>query len=236
MGPGTPGGVGRVAGLREHLACGESRCLPFRNTQAPSRDTLQGSLGDGPGDKGRVPPPHTLSSRKRVLRRGLGEACPGTRAQQEGVQTQGQWAQGEGKLQGVAVPQEGCCGGQVWSWGRVNSSLLEGPQGEPWVGTEVSDRGCSAPPSSSPEIQGLPNLCASPGAARPRPAASVGLSLYRGLICTCRCPFHLQEETQTTQVPETEAAFLPSEHPLTAGLSSRLYRSENHTRHQHYFT
>ena len=68
---------------------------------------------------------------------------------------------GEGKPQGVAVPQEGCCGGWVWSWGCVNSSLLEGPQGEPWAGIEVSDRGCSAPPSCFPEIQGLPNLCVS---------------------------------------------------------------------------
>ena len=158
VGPGILGGAGRAPGLREHLACREGRCLPFWNTQAPSRDTLQGLLGDGPGDKGRVPP---LSSKKRVLRGGLGEACPETRAQQEGVQTQGQWAQGEGKPQGVAVPQEGCCGGRVWPWGSVNSSLLEGPQGEPWAGIEVSDHGCSAPPSCFPEIQGLPNVCVS---------------------------------------------------------------------------
>lgn len=76
---------------------------------SPSRVTLQGLLGDGPGDKGRVPP----FLEKAGAQRGLGEACPETRAQQEGVQTQGQWAQGEGKPQGVAVPQEGCCGGWV---------------------------------------------------------------------------------------------------------------------------
>ena len=76
--------------------------------------------------QGKSPPPFL---EKAGAQRGLGEACPETRAQQEGVQTQGQWAQGEGKPQGVAVPQEGCCGGRVWPWGSVNSSLLEGPQG-----------------------------------------------------------------------------------------------------------
>lgn len=121
VGSGTQGGVGRSPVLREHLTCWEGRglhlligSLGFHSAHEPPPGTPSWLSGRWTWRQ-RKSPPHLFLQKmgdQRGCRKGMprSQSLAGRSSNQRTVGS-GRGHAGAPKLQGVAVPQEGWCGG-----------------------------------------------------------------------------------------------------------------------------